>query len=202
MTTFGGGSVCSDEPNALGVRHTYRDRGNRMTSAAVQDTNEGATMLLYRVSKGVRDHAFVRRSEWVCAIVALWWGVALLLPGDTMLKQPSLRGFLHLFSETTWAWIFFVVGFLRIAALVINGTFAGTAYSKYSPDVRAVCAGVGCLLYLGIVFGILFGPEPLFPLSTGLGAYAAFACLDYANALGTSKEAGWSRQENATNERG
>jgi hypothetical protein len=166
-----------------------------MTSAAVQDRNEGATMLLYRVSKGVRDHAYVRRSEWACAAVACWWGLALLGPGDSFARAPHLHGFYAIATEFTWGLAFAILGLARVFALAINGTFQGTWYSQYSPHVRSAAAYIGAMLWLLIVFGILTGPEPLFPLATGLGAYFTFACLDIANALGTAKEAGWSERE-------
>lgn len=149
-----------------------------------------------RVSKGVRDHLYVRRSEWACAIILTWWGFALLSPGGTFDISPTYSGLRRIASETAWGTVCATVGITRLLALVINGTFPGNWYSQYSLHVRSLTAYLTAIIFIMIALGILTAPAPAWPLSTALGTYAMLAWLDIATALGTGKEAGWQQKEN------
>lgn len=156
---------------------------------------QGFALPVYaRITRGVRDHLYVRRSEWGCAAVITWWGVALLAPGETFTISPSYAGLSRLAPEWVWGVICLTLGMFRLAALIINGTFRGSWYSRYSPHVRAVTAYLTGMIYFLIAYGIAMGGLT-FPLSTGLGAYLVLAFLDVGNALGTAKESGYQTQE-------
>lgn len=156
---------------------------------------QGFTLPVYaRITRGVRDHLYVRRSEWGCAAVITWWGVSLLTPGETFAVSPTYAGLARLADEWVWGWFCLTLGLFRLAALTVNGTFRESWYSKYSPHVRAVTAYLTGMVYFLIVYGVAVTGLS-FPLSTGLGAYLALAFLDVGNALGTAKESGYQSQE-------
>lgn len=149
-----------------------------------------------RISRGVRDHLYVRRSEWACAIILTWWGISLLSPGNTFDISPTYIGLRRIASETIWGGVCATVGVIRLSALVINGTFQNSCYSRYSPHVRSFTAYLTAVIFIMITAGILANLNPAWPLSTALGTYAMLAWLDIATAMGTGKEAGWQQKEN------
>lgn len=158
-------------------------------------SRRGAVLPVYaRISRGVRDHLYVRRSEWACAAVITWWGLSLALPGETFKLSPTYSGLAAVAPEWAWSAVCLFVGVFRLIALTINGTFRETWYSRYSPHVRAGTAYVTGLIYFLIVYGILL--QFTLPVSTALGAYAALAFLDFSNALGTARESGYQTREN------
>lgn len=149
-----------------------------------------------RISRGIRDHLHVRRSEWACAVILTWWGVALISPGSTFEISPTYLGLQRMASEWTWGILCTVTGSLRLAALILNGTFKDRWYSQYSPHVRCVSASLTAFIFITVVLGIVTGPTPFWPMTTALGTYSAIAWLDISNALGTAREAGWQTREN------
>lgn len=154
-------------------------------------------MTIYlRITQGVREHLYVRRSEWACATVLTWWAIALLTPGNTFDISPTYVGLRRIASEHFWGLTCASIGGLRLAALTANGTFKGHWYSRYSPYVRAITAYLTAMIFLTVVIGILTGPTSIWPLTTALGTYATLAWLDIATAFGTAKESGWTQREN------
>ena len=123
-----------------------------------------SAMIYRRLTKGVRDHFYVRRGEWACAAIVAWYG------------------FFH--SEL----ICLVLGLVRLAALVINGTYRGYWYSDYSPYVRMATAYMTSLAFL-----LLWLKSPL--LSSWSGVFITLCILDGFNACGTAKESGWQWRE-------
>lgn len=98
-----------------------------------------------------------RSVEWMLACMMVAWGIGLAMPGDTMsLPQYKMLGVLA--PEPVWAAWSMSIGFVRIVALYINGSWRKT------PLIRSICASLGCIWW--IVLAVLFvlsrdgGPVP------------------------------------------
>lgn len=86
-----------------------------------------------------------RAIEWLFACMMMVWGSMLLLPGD-MISAPAFELLLAVASERTWGFFSITIGYLRIAALIINGHWRRT------PILRMTAAIFGmmwwtCLAY-------------------------------------------------------
>lgn len=113
-----------------------------------------------------------RMMEWFMAFHTALFGCALLLPGDTF-AQPTWAGFAQIFPSEFWlGWIMVVLGLLRVGGLIVNG-----ARRHVTPMIRQVSAGVGCMIWAGIVYG--FASSDV--VSTWLAIYPLFAIGELVN---------------------
>jgi hypothetical protein len=83
----------------------------------------------------------LRLIEWFFGLVFLAIAFVLFLPDKTM-STPLFHFHLSLMSEYAWALMFFAVGGLRIAALIINGMAP-----RGSPTIRCTMAGVSAVVF-------------------------------------------------------
>jgi hypothetical protein len=83
----------------------------------------------------------LRLIEWFFAFVFLAIAFVLFLPVKTM-SPPLFHFHLSLLSEHGWALLFFAVGGLRIAALIINGMAP-----RGSPAIRCTMAGISAVVF-------------------------------------------------------
>lgn len=104
-------------------------------------------MVVLRITSGIRRHFEDRFWEWVMGFTSVYWGLRLVGENDAWSNPQAWYLLLGIFEENTWGWIFITVGLLRLLALIINGTFANTWYSKTSPWVRAVGASGSAVLW-------------------------------------------------------
>ncbi len=121
-----------------------------------------------------------RMPEWFMAGHMTLFGVALLVaPG--LFLQPTWSGFRELFSFTGWStdaiqfWMgiaMLAFGLARFGGLIVNG-----ARKHVTPRIRQVSAGVGCLIWFGIVYG--FATSDV--LSTWLAIYPLFGVNELVN---------------------
>src|SRR5690349_9913114 len=74
-----------------------------------------------RVVRGIGKHYPTRGGEWAMAGTLTAIGVYILLPGDVF-AIPQLSVLASLVEETQWGGFCFVVGMLRLTALIVNGT--------------------------------------------------------------------------------
>ncbi len=110
--------------------------------------------MFIRVVSGVQSHFVERAIEWICAVNLIWWGSKLTGPNDAWSNVQAWAFMLSWFSENAWGWIFISLGWLRILALIINGTFANTWYSDASPWVRGVGAGLSATLWFMVFLSV------------------------------------------------
>lgn len=110
--------------------------------------------MFIRVVTGIRDHLPERLLEWVMALNMVWWGWKLTDPSVQWANAGSWAFMLSFASEEAWGWLCVLIGSLRTAALVVNGTFADTWYSRASPWVRAVTAGMGAVVWFMVMLSI------------------------------------------------
>lgn len=133
-------------------------------------------MIIVRVARGITDHFSARASEWAFAGLLISLGWLFLSSPDLFDASLSYGGLANLADEIVWGWACIGVGAIRLVALIINGTFAGTWYGGWSPHVRGVCAFLSCGVWFPIFAGFLMAGRPLVVLLyaatvLGLDAY-------------------------------
>lgn len=110
--------------------------------------------MIIRIAVGIRDHFEQRVVEWVMGVTAVWWGSKLVGPNDAWANPEAWAGMLHWMPENAWGWNCIAIGIARLMALAINGTFANTAYSRFSPVVRGVSAILGATLWFMVFLSV------------------------------------------------
>jgi|SRR5690606_37845469 len=110
--------------------------------------------------------------EWFMAFHTAMFGVVLLITPD-LFAQPAWAGFRDIFqSEAPLGWLMVVLGLARIGGLIVNG-----AKRHVTPLIRQVSAGIGCLIWFGIVYG--FATSGV--ISTWLAIYPLFGIGELVN---------------------
>jgi hypothetical protein len=111
--------------------------------------------------------------EWFMALHTALFGFVLLISPD-LFDQPAWVGFAAIFDneEARLGWIMVFLGVLRIGGLIVNG-----ARKHVTPMIRQVSAGIGCLIWFGIVYG--FATSGV--VSTWLAIYPLFGIGELVN---------------------
>lgn len=138
-----------------------------------------------RLYLGIHDHFPARRSEWVLATIMMVWGWILIGPEPVFAQSKAWAQMAVIMNEATWGWLAIWIGVFRLIALVINGTFAGTWYGRWSPHVRMLAAFLACFLWFQITFGLINSDAA----TTGLAVYPGLLLLDAMNIVAASKDA-------------
>lgn len=118
-------------------------------------------MIIVRMARGITEHFPARASEWHFSILLIGLGHLFFQYPALFDASLSYGGLARLADETIWGAVCVAVGLLRLTALVINGTFAGTWYGRWSPHVRGVCAFLSCGVWFPIFAGFLVSERPL-----------------------------------------
>lgn len=122
-----------------------------------------------------------RMMEWFMAGHTAVWGWVLLLP-DRIFDQPAWSGFRQIFqNEDMLGWIMVILGFLRLAGLVVNG-----ARKDVTPHIRQISAGIGCIIWVGITYG--YASSNI--VSTWLAIYPLFAVGELVNIHRAARDQG------------
>lgn len=138
-----------------------------------------------RLYLGIHSHFPARRSEWVLAGIMIVWGWTLIKPTSVFDGNPAWSQMAAMMSETSWGTLAVAVGVFRAIALLINGTFAGTWYGRWSPHVRSLAAFLACFIWFQISFGLWISDAA----TTGLAVYPGLLVLDAMNIVAASKDA-------------
>jgi len=146
--------------------------------------------MIVRIATGIKRHFPTRVSEWFLSGALVAWGWILLSPGDTFSASPSFAHMAVMASERTWGLAAITVGLVRVVALIINGTFADTGYSRASPYVRAIMSILACFVWAQITLGLIGAPNT----STGLAVYPILFLLDSWNCVRAAGDAGEARK--------
>lgn len=136
--------------------------------------------MIIQIVTGVRKHFADRLPEWAMAICALIWGLGVSAPDISFGNTEAWAGLLRIMPEDAWGLLAVAIGTARIAALTINGTFYETAYSRYSPHVRAASAMVGTFLWLQVWLSVSVTPNPgrgIYLLPLALEIYSVFHAM-------------------------
>jgi len=141
-------------------------------------------MILARIATGITKHLPARASEWALALILLIWALnCSFTPG--YLDRPAWQMLAAHGSQLLWGCAALIVAVLRLLALIINGTFADTAWSRRSPHVRAAMAFLSCFFWLSQALSIWATGTT----ATGLSASAVYFALDIYNIVRTSTDA-------------
>jgi hypothetical protein len=121
-----------------------------------------AAMIIARIIHGVTAHIIVRIHEWILGACFLAMGVRLFFVAETQFHQASVMAALgRILPPACWAYILAIVGGLRLAALLLNGTFQ--AFQKISPLARSVLAFISAIIWCSFA-------DALFNFPTGIVA--------------------------------
>ena len=126
---------------------------------------QASTPMFIRVVTGIADHFDVRFPEWLGASALIGWGFNLVLTPDSFNNPAAWQLMLSLLAEDSWGLLCVLAGGLWLAALTINGTFAATAYSRYSPNVRGACALISVFIWFLVFMSVMTAQ------SSGRGIY-------------------------------
>lgn len=146
------------------------------TMSMALDPVGGADMII-RVVTGIKAHFEARFVEWAMAICITFWGWTLIGEGTAWSNQQAWAGMLRIASEEAWGGICLTAGGLWLLALTINGTFADTAYSRYSPNVRGVCAFISSLIWFLVLMSVITAQTSgsgIYPLPLALSTWCVF----------------------------
>lgn len=125
-----------------------------------------------------------RMTEWFMAAHTALWGLVMLIP-DRIFDQPAWSGFRQIFqNEDVLGWIMVILGFLRLAGLVVNG-----ARKDVTPHIRQISAGIGCVIWVGITYGYASSNV----VSTWLAIYPLFAVGELVNIHRAARDQGESK---------
>lgn len=130
--------------------------------------------MMIRIVTGIHKHLPERVAEWALAIVLVRFGWTLLQPGDTFALSPTFTDMANMASENVWGWGCFLIGVVRLLALIVNGTFWDTIYSRYSPHVRGITAVISIFAWTNICYGMWASGVN----TTGLAVYPVLLVLD------------------------
>lgn len=134
-----------------------------------------------KVGRGIADHFPVRVSEWIMTYAVIGWGCVLMADPDTFAKSGSFAEMARWFDQTTWAVICLNIGFWKLFALVVNGTFK--QHFPYSAHLRGFTGLICCFLWGQIVLGVLVSWKSGSGSLTGFIAYSTFMLFDVWNML-------------------
>lgn len=144
-------------------------------------------MIVGRIVNGVATHLPTRVTEWALAAILFNWGGILLLPQETF-AGASYQAMLVIAPESTWGVGCLAIGAARLLALVINGTFADSAYSRWSPRVRVVASVLSTFFWLQIVLSFVAGGT----YGTGMAVYPVLLVLELYSAHRASRDTRYS----------
>lgn len=147
-------------------------------------------MIIVRVATGIREHFPQRVSEWLMTAAILGWAAVLASDAQTFEVSPSFAILAAYGSEARWAWVCFLVGMVRLTALVVNGTFRRF---RYSPHLRGAASFIACVFWGQIALGVTLawwdGGS-----GTGVVAYSTFMALECWNLFRAWADVGASRK--------
>lgn len=125
--------------------------------------------------------AQTRLVEWLAAFQMMFMGLVLFHPSDTFSNSPNFQVFRETASEDTWAVFLFMVGFVRLGGLLVNGS-----RQDITPTIRALGAFVGFFIFFGMFFGftatviVANTAPPIILAMLGPSAVAELAAIVYS----------------------
>lgn len=126
-----------------------------------------------------------RKLEWMISVYTIYFGVLLIIPGDSM-GGPNFVKPLQWLPEEQWGFMYTAVGILHAVALHINGRAAWT------PFVRAIMLLINSQVFLWLSAGLAqtnpmgTGPHTYGFLAIGFCGVALWsACIDCGREIKT-----------------
>ncbi|BCP53765.1 hypothetical protein K32_23820 [Kaistia sp. 32K] len=133
-------------------------------------------IIVRRVATGVASHFKARFGEWISALILLNWGLVLSCLGP-IFDRPAMAWLAEIGGQQQWGVACYSIGLARTLALVLNGTFAGTPWSRFSPHVRALMSVLSCLVWTSVSLSVL-SQSDISQIGIGLAVYPVLALTD------------------------
>jgi hypothetical protein len=123
-------------------------------SIAVHPARPSLGLLAFalRLARGAAHNFAIRVSDWFAACVLLSFGLSMLTWSALFAADRSFALLWQYGSPAFWGWACVLVGFGRVCALTINGTFPGF---PWSPHVRLAMAMLSVFVWFQITLGVL-----------------------------------------------
>ncbi|MDX6806291.1 hypothetical protein [Terrihabitans rhizophilus] len=137
------------------------------------------------VIRNIAKHFPARAPEWVTSVGLASWGMSLLGPEPVFSASVYMAGMADIMSEMKWGWLAVAVGFIRLVALFVNGTYDGF---RHSPFLRASTGFVACFVWTSVWIGLLASP-------TGRIAYAMILAIEIINVWRAISDMGEARTQ-------
>lgn len=107
-------------------------------------------MIVLRLARGIRAHFPVRVLEWLMTVPLLTMGGALLGQPGMFARSQSYDQLARWMDQGHWAALVLACAAVRLAALVVNGTFQRF---PYSPHLRIAASAIAGLFWVQVVVG-------------------------------------------------
>lgn len=122
-----------------------------------------------------------RLSEWMLGITMLLWGTAAIFEYG-LFAQPEYIGFRLIFGDSLLlGLVMTALGIARLVGLLINGV-----RERVTPWVRVSSAGVGFLIWIGMICAYAMSPLP----GVWVAIYPVFASVEVVNVYRGARDAG------------
>lgn len=129
------------------------------------------------VLQGITEHFRYRITSWVCAYIIAGMGIVMLAVPNLFGIDPVSHSYGYLariMPEQGWAALCITLGFWRVFALTINGTFPSF---PWSPHMRYV----GSFISMFFWFNLIFGPLASMKITFAIPLYSGLFLLDVYN---------------------
>lgn len=148
-------------------------------------------MIVLRIAGGIREHFGVRFPEWIMTVPLAGWAAVLLFDPATFGSGRSFAVIARYGDEATWGNLCLFAAFLRLAALVVNGTFRAF---RFAPHLRAAASVVAALFWGHITLGVLVAALTYGSAATGVIAYGTFVLVELWNLFRARADVGAQRK--------
>lgn len=135
-------------------------------------------MIVLRIAGGISQHFGIRVPEWLMALPLLGWGALLTVDPSTFATSNSFNVLAEYGTEAFWANVCFVVAFMRLLALAVNGTFQ---QFSYSPMIRSAASVAAAIFWGQITLGVSTAWLFYGGAATGIAAYGTFTVFELWN---------------------
>lgn len=132
--------------------------------------------IVVRIVDGVGHHFPVRSLEWCFSFFLFGWGVICMLRPDLFYRSAAFSDILRTMPQSVWSSLCMFIGAGRVIALLVNGTFAGTLYSRFSPHVRAGFGILSCFFWFTISLSLISNE-----VTPGLAIYPVIMLFEIIN---------------------
>ena len=143
----------------------------------------GVTNFIVALVRGATHHFALRVSDWLLALMLTTFGLVLNLSPDIFNGVHSFAVLAQMGPAARWSTVCLTIGTLRLAALVINGTFP---VFRWSPHIRFTAALLSCFIWFQLTLGIALAPE----ITSALAVYPYLFLFDLYNTFLAASEAG------------
>ncbi|MDB5540509.1 MAG: hypothetical protein JWQ89_2236 [Devosia sp.] len=133
--------------------------------------------MFFRIVTGIKTHFESRVTEWFMGLTLTNYGLGLVGANDAWANVTAWQGMTQYLPENAWGWLCIAAGLARLLALAVNGTFADTAYSKYSPHVRGITAIASAAFWFMVllsVSAVATAGNRIYPLPLALELWCIF----------------------------